>query len=434
MGQVVQFLKSGGVILNCPRCSAKMSSQLVPEVKRAGWLSIFVFIALVTIFSFISLFIAVIVGLLALLPLLRERRLKTVSYMVCPDCGYKFVANRINMFRYRERKNNEGVGTPIRNVDFDDICDDMFFLISNTQKPRPVENWTCGKCGKENSGTITRCRCGCTVKDSNYLKAQKSLFEQSTRSKKLSEEDIEYKSECLDVDTVDSLDAAYRASPIVTLTESEFFRKILNPIVTSYDCRIDRKVGVKDLVTALKSNPKFISNFNKISQKHIDFSIFENNAPKKCIDKPVFLIEYDDSSHNLDKAKKNDEFKNELFEAIGVPLERISVCSSNKELKSEVERLCRKYLRKINVCIAYDKKDEAKKLSQYVRYNNDVRWYVIGEVTAEKLLSNGLGIIFLNVKDGEKDEAEALGAKCNPKGEWYIDTDKNFDKLKEWIY
>ncbi|CRZ34529.1 uncharacterized protein DUF2726 [Herbinix hemicellulosilytica] len=76
------------------------------------------------------------------------------------------------------------------------------------------------------------------------------------------------------------------------------------------------KVGLKDFIT-VTGKKDYLKWFRKISQKHVDFLICDKNL------RPIMAIELDDSSHELKKAKKNDEFKNKLYKHIGFPLIRV---------------------------------------------------------------------------------------------------------------
>jgi hypothetical protein len=73
--------KRGNNGMTCKKCgSNNVNVQAVSEVKRRGCLAI--------LFYVILLFIPVI-GWVALFMLLRGRKSKTESWMVCQDCGYR---------------------------------------------------------------------------------------------------------------------------------------------------------------------------------------------------------------------------------------------------------------------------------------------------------------------------------------------------------
>ena len=64
----------------CPKCGAEMQAQVTSEVQRRGCLTVLIYIVLLCI---------PIVGWIALFLLLRGRKSKTLTYFVCPNCGYK---------------------------------------------------------------------------------------------------------------------------------------------------------------------------------------------------------------------------------------------------------------------------------------------------------------------------------------------------------
>ena len=59
---------------------------------------------------------------------------------------------------------------------------------------------------------------------------------------------------------------------------------------------------------------------NRIKSRSIDFTIVNN---KNC--KIVCCIELDDYTHNRENVKKLDNFKNELFKQVNIPLYRVKV-------------------------------------------------------------------------------------------------------------
>ena len=61
----------------------------------------------------------------------------------------------------------------------------------------------------------------------------------------------------------------------------------------------------------------YMKYFAKISQKHVDFVICDEDF------QVYFALELDDSSHDTEKAKEKDLFKDRAFKAAGIPLKRI---------------------------------------------------------------------------------------------------------------
>ena len=74
-------------------------------------------------------------------------------------------------------------------------------------------------------------------------------------------------------------------------------------------------------ITARGKN--WITNRNHIISKHVDFLLCSKDSLE-----PRMVIELDGKSHNGSGAKKNDNFKNNLFEDIGLKFIRIHVGSN----------------------------------------------------------------------------------------------------------
>ncbi len=103
---------------------------------------------------------------------------------------------------------------------------------------------------------------------------------------------------------------------VFTNTELKFFNE-LNLLVNNIDCYLFTKIRLVDLVRLKKAEySKYMTIFNKLSKKHIDFVIVDKYWKVKA------LIELDDKSHNTNKAKMNDKFKNELADYLNIPLIR----------------------------------------------------------------------------------------------------------------
>ena len=106
---------------------------------------------------------------------------------------------------------------------------------------------------------------------------------------------------------------------LFTNTELTFFRA-LNKIIDNENYFLFTKVRLVDLVNIRKAEyGKYITIFNKVSKKHIDFIVVDKYGKIKV------LIELDDKYHNSNKAKINDKFKNELMEYLKIPLLRYNV-------------------------------------------------------------------------------------------------------------
>lgn len=118
---------------------------------------------------------------------------------------------------------------------------------------------------------------------------------------------------------------------ILTERERSFYR-ILKPIADKLELQICPKVRVADIVSIKKGTKDWQKWFNKIRSKHVDFLLCDYDM------NIVLMVELDDSSHESERAKKNDEFKNRLF---GERLVRI------RSLKEDVESVLVQALKKV---------------------------------------------------------------------------------------
>lgn len=109
----------------------------------------------------------------------------------------------------------------------------------------------------------------------------------------------------------------YEAKFLLTKTEYAFFKE-LQEITDEKGYMICPKVRLEDFIYV--TNRKELGKFRGyIKSRHVDFLICDSNLHIIC------GIELDDKSHESDEAKKIDNFKDELFRTIGIPLHRIKV-------------------------------------------------------------------------------------------------------------
>lgn len=109
---------------------------------------------------------------------------------------------------------------------------------------------------------------------------------------------------------------------IFTNTELNFFNE-LNKLIDNVDYFLFTKVRLVDLVSLKKAEYSvYMKIFNQLSKKHIDFVIVDRYWRIKV------LIELDDRYHKKNKAKQNDEFKNELSLYLNIPLIRYNAWNS----------------------------------------------------------------------------------------------------------
>lgn len=109
----------------------------------------------------------------------------------------------------------------------------------------------------------------------------------------------------------------YKRKLLLTNTEYTFFR-VLKPICDAADYMICPKVRLEDLAD-VTDRQNILKWRGYIKSRHVDFILTDNKL------NVLTAIELDDSSHNSDKAQKIDEFKNNFFIKIGIPLFRIRI-------------------------------------------------------------------------------------------------------------
>lgn len=105
----------------------------------------------------------------------------------------------------------------------------------------------------------------------------------------------------------------YRKQKILTETELKFY-KMIKSIANKYELELFTQVSLYELVYT-----KYKRDFNKISRKTIDYVLTDKDTNIKV------CIELDDYTHNKEERKKRDQFINELFYNVKIPLLRIPV-------------------------------------------------------------------------------------------------------------
>ena len=94
------------------------------------------------------------------------------------------------------------------------------------------------------------------------------------------------------------------------------FYHVLKSIIPE-DREISCKCRLED-IAAVENCPQREAFRARIKSRHVDFVIY--NPENGYTD---YAIELDDRSHNTEKQKEADAFKDKVFEAIGMPLIRI---------------------------------------------------------------------------------------------------------------
>lgn len=115
-------------------------------------------------------------------------------------------------------------------------------------------------------------------------------------------------------------DSKYIIRKLLTENEQDFYNKIKG-YVYSQELHIITKIRLADLiepkVNQYKNKSEWQTSFNKISAKHIDFAIINDNM------EILFLIELDDITHNYYDRQERDEFVNISLVNAGYTLLRV---------------------------------------------------------------------------------------------------------------
>ena len=123
----------------------------------------------------------------------------------------------------------------------------------------------------------------------------------------------------------------YSKTNLLTPTEYRFWTE-LKAVCDAKKLLICPKVRMEDFiqvnVSSYAEKQKYRS---KIKSRHIDFMLCDNKL------QILAGIELDDKSHNKEEAQKNDEFKNQVFFNLGLPLYRVKVKSEN--YADEIEQI-----------------------------------------------------------------------------------------------
>lgn len=117
---------------------------------------------------------------------------------------------------------------------------------------------------------------------------------------------------------------------VMTHTELLFYKE-LRKITDKLQLLVFPQVRLERIINVYDGN---YADRNRIKSRSIDYAIVNN---KNC--KIICCIELDDYSHNSKKAKEIDEFKNELFKKVRIPLYRIKVSSyyNLEELENKIK-------------------------------------------------------------------------------------------------
>lgn len=113
-----------------------------------------------------------------------------------------------------------------------------------------------------------------------------------------------------------------KQNELLSKNEKIFFDSLSKAITPAmYICP---KVRIADLieVNLSKNDRNFWSNFNRISQKHVDFVICD-----KTDFSPKLAIELDDRSHKITSRINRDLLVNRIFKEVNIPLIHIQAAN-----------------------------------------------------------------------------------------------------------
>jgi len=102
-------------------------------------------------------------------------------------------------------------------------------------------------------------------------------------------------------------------------SEHEFLR-ILHEQIDMNRYLVFPKVRLADFIAVTARGKEYQGWWNKIRSKHVDFLIWDVQQNKIAL-----AIELDGKSHDSEKMQVRDEFINNLYERIGIKLQRLSV-------------------------------------------------------------------------------------------------------------
>ncbi len=114
---------------------------------------------------------------------------------------------------------------------------------------------------------------------------------------------------------------------IMTQTELIFYRE-LKKVTDKLQLTIFTQVDLEKIIQVSDNNT---TDRNRIKSRSVDFTIVNN---KNC--KIVSCIELDDYTHNTKKAKQIDNFKDNLFQKVNIPLHRIEANNTYNIEKLEI--------------------------------------------------------------------------------------------------
>lgn len=132
---------------------------------------------------------------------------------------------------------------------------------------------------------------------------------------------VEQEEQTEQIDASITQEYPYQMKYLLTKTEYCFYCK-LKQLCDERNLLICPKVRLEDFVK-ITTKENFMKYRGYIKSRHIDFLICDSKLHI------IMGIELDDDSHNKQSVKKVDNFKDNLFKTINIPLKRIEVTSGD---------------------------------------------------------------------------------------------------------
>lgn len=120
---------------------------------------------------------------------------------------------------------------------------------------------------------------------------------------------------------------AYQRSWLFTYNEKDAYQK-LKPIAEELGYTVFAKVRLLDLVSPIKGNPKYKTYFYKVQAKHVDFVLCDQKLVAR------YIIELDDTSHNMEERQQRDAFVDEVLKSTGYKI--IHTRAITDDLKEQI--------------------------------------------------------------------------------------------------
>lgn len=160
-----------------------------------------------------------------------------------------------------------------------------------------------------------------------FLVAWKLLGNKLLKKKKYhSKEAIANREENLDQSL--PIEGAYQKRWLFSYNEKDAYNK-LRPIAEKLGYTVLAKVRLLDLLEPAKGNPKYKTYFYKIQAKHVDFVLCDEKLVAR------YIIELDDSSHDIEGRKARDNFVDKVLNSVGYKI--IHVRSITEDIYEKIK-------------------------------------------------------------------------------------------------